>query len=341
MKSVVIALVVASIMLVLTENTQATKFDPLFRVTSVSGECTIMPKGDKTFVPVENGRAYHYGSQIKTGRKSSLIMLLADGNECQVLADADLVMAEDVNDSKLKIIKLKAGRVDIDLDPEFENSGYGLQVETAAAICGAIGTKGSVDVRSDKEMSVTTCGVKEGKFFAKGPEFMIPELDVEDLISIATSVDREFTRIKNLKGSYMINCKNSAGEPQTMEIKINAVVKIWQRRADVGNNLTVTIIFTSADGKVEQAFTYTQRDDRTPDELAQQRNEIRKDIKDALKKLDQRETVVTTTTTTTTTVTTSTTIPSGALNALRTTTGVTTPSYDDPTPPNVTPSGRR
>ena len=343
MKSVTIALVMTATMLALTGSSEATKFDPLFRVTSVQGECTVMPKGDKAFVPVESGKAYHYGSQIKTGRKSSLIVLLADGNECQVLANAELVMAQDVKNAKMKIIKLKAGRVDIDLDPEFENSGYGLQVETAAAICGAIGTKGTVDVRSDKEMSVTTCGVKEGKFYAKGPQFMIPELDVDDLISIATSVDREFTRIKNLKGSYNINCKNSAGEPQTMEVKLNAVVKIWQRRTDIGNNLTVTIIFTSANGKVEQAFTYTLRDERTPSELAHQRNEIREDIKEALKKLDESDTVVTTTTTTTTTVTTSTTIPDGVAITTPSGTTVVVPvgTTVAPTAPNVTPSGRR
>jgi len=96
---------------------------------------------------------------------------------------------------------------------------------------------------------------------------------------------------------------------QTHEIKLNSVVKIWARRADIGNNLTVTIIFTSQDGKVEQAFTYTERDDRSAEEIAKARNEIRKDIKEALKKLDQTDTIVTTTTTTTTSVTTTTTIP--------------------------------
>ena len=309
MKCISRGLVVVIAFIMLSGTAEAVKFDALFRVTAVNGECTVMPKGAKAFVPAESGKAYHYGSEIKTGRKSSLIMLLADGNECQVLANAHLIMAQNVQDPKLKIIKLKAGMVDIDLDPEFEESGYGLQVETAAAICGVIGSKGSVGVRADKEMSVTTLGIKEGKFWCKGSQFKIKEMHAGDLISVAISLDREFTRIKNLKGSYLIDCKNSAGEPQSLEVKLNGIVKIWARRADIGNNLTVTIIFTSPEGKVEQAFTYTHADDRDPKVLAATAREIRKDIKDALAKLDENKTVVTTTTTTTVTVTTSTTIP--------------------------------
>ena len=315
MKCLAKSLIVAVAFMMLAGSAQAVKFDPLFRVTSVNGDCTVKPKGEKTFVAAESDRAYLYGTQIKTGRKSSIIIILADGNECQILANADLTMTQDVKNPKLKIIKLRAGRVDIDLDPEFENSGYGLQVETAAAICGVIGSKGSVDVRSDKDMSVTTLGIKEGKFWCKGSQFKIPIMDADDFISVAISVDREFTRLKNLKGSYTIDCNNSAGEPQTLEVKLNAIVKIWARRADVGNNLTVTIIFTSPEGKVEQAFTYTRPDDRDPKTIAKLTKEIRKDIK---AKLDEvTKTVVTTTTTTTVAATTTTTVP------------------------NVTPSGRR
>lgn len=324
MKRIAATLFSLAVFSVLSGPAYAVKFDPLFRVTSVTGECTVMPKGDTAFVPVQQDKAYHYGSVIKTGRKSSLIIVLADGNECQVLANAELEMQQDTTDPKLKIIKLKEGRVDVNLDPEFEESGYGLHVETAAAICGAIGCKFSNDVRSDNDMSVSTFGVSEGKVKIIGKNFNIPEMDVDDFISVATSLDREFTRIKNLKGSFVINCKNSAGEMQTHEIKLNSIVKLWARRADVGDNVTVTIIFTSPDGKVEQAFTYTERDERSVEEIAKARNEIRKDIKEALKKLDESDTIVTTTTTTTTTVTTTTTIPTNV-----------------PFVPDVTVTGRR
>ena len=310
MKSASKVIVSAICFVILTGFAQAAKFDPLFRITAIQGDCQVQPKGTDAFVPAESGRAYHYGTHIKTGRNSSIIMLLSDGNECQVLANADLVMAEDTKDSKLKIIKLGAGAVDVNLDPDFAEGGYGMQVETAAAICGVIGSRGSVDVRSDNEMTVTTLGVKEGKWYSKGTHFKVSELDTEDIISIATSIDREFTRIKNLKGQYSVDCKNSAGETQTLEIKLNAVVKIWARRTEVGDNVTVTIIFTSPDGKVEQAFTYTEKDLRTPEEVAQSRDEIKEEIRRKLDEIDKSETVITTTTTTTTTVSSSTTIPS-------------------------------
>ncbi len=342
MKSVSIALVAVVCLMIFTGSAQAVKFDPLFRVTAVQGSCNVQPKGKSAFEPAESGKAYHYGSRIKTDRNSSLIILLADGNECQVLANADLIMAEDARDSKLKIIKLSAGTVDVDLDPEFAEDGYGLHVETAAAICGVVGSKGSVDARADKDMSVTTLGVTEGKWFSKGDHFEIKELDAEDIISIATSIDREFTRLKNLKGQCSIDCKNSAGEMQTLEIKLNGVVKIWARSTDVGNNVTVTIIFTSPDGKVEQAFTYTEKDLRTPEEIAQARAEIKDEIRKKLEDIDKRETVVTTTTTTTTTVSSTTTIPAVLIPD---TDGDGDSDVDElvlgTDPDDVTPTGRR
>jgi hypothetical protein len=311
MKSVSVALVAAIALMIVASTAQAVTFDPLFRITSVSGDCQVMPKGEKAFQAVKAGKAYHYGSHVRTGRKSSLIIVLSDGNECQVLADADLVMNQDTKNSKLKIINLKSGTVDINLDPAFEESGYGLQVETAAAICGVIGSVGSVNARSDNKMSVTTLGIKEGKFWcrSKNDHFKVVEMDADDWISVACSVDREFTRIKNIKGSYTINCKDSAGDMQTIDLKLNGIVKIWARRAPVGDNVTVTIIFTSPNGKIEQAFTYTEVDGRTPGEVDEDVQGIRDDIRAQLDDNSLDDTAVTTTTTTTTTVSTSTTIP--------------------------------
>lgn len=307
MRSILLAIISTCLLFAASKDADAVNFDPLFRVTSINGECSIMPKGGSDFIQIESGKAYPYGSHLKTGRKSSLIIVLSDGNECQVLANADLVMTHDATNPKLKIIKLNAGTVDVDLDPEFENSGYGLQVETAAAICGAIGCKFSNDVRADNDMTVSTFAVGEGRVRIIGEDFEVKEMDADDFISVAASFDGEFTRIKNLKGSFLIDVKNSAGEVQSVEIKLNSIVKIWAQTAEAGQKRTVTIIFTSPDGKVEQAFTYTEQNESTQEEETER--EISRDLQRKLDKTDQGGTVVTTTSTTTTSSTTTSTLP--------------------------------
>jgi hypothetical protein len=290
----------------------AGRFDPLFRVQHIQGQCTITAPG-KAAEAAATDRAYPYGSHIKTGRSSSMILILSDGNEVQVLSNADLAMTEDVKDPKIKIIKLNEGKVEVNLEPEF-NKENGLNVETPVAVCGAVACKFSVDSRTEEDLKVILFGCTEGKINLKGDHFAIEEMGPDNLYSLSSSLDREFLRLKVVKGGAIITVKDDAGAPQNIELKVGCLVKIWERRADVGNTRSVTIIITGPDGtKMTHAFNYNQADTRSPDDLRLIAEQIKKDkdsVQDVLNERkneeDDMQPVVTTTTTTTTTVTTTT-----------------------------------
>lgn len=313
MKSKVFLVAVSVFFLIASySSVEAGKFDPLFKVINVVGDCKVSSSEGGSFAAVVENKAYPYGSHIKTGRNSSIIIVLSEGNEVQVLGNADLVMNEDTQDKKLKIIKLNEGQIEVNLEHEFSENN-GLNVETATAICAAIACKFSIDVRTQDDMKVCIFGTKEGKVKLIGKHFTIPELDADDWVTLYSSFDREFLRLKVMKGGLSIELKDSSGNAQVIPLKLNSTIKIWSRRADVGNNVVVTILITSPDGKVEHTFTYTEPDDRTVEDITKQRRQIKKDIDGANALIKAREEaedelipVVTTTTTTTTTVTTTT-----------------------------------
>lgn len=91
------------------------------------------------FELVKLDQEYAYGTLVRTGRRSHLDLELSPGNTVRVMARAELAIAVDARDPKLKILKLIRGTVDVKLDnlPD----GHSLDVETPAAICGAIGTR--------------------------------------------------------------------------------------------------------------------------------------------------------------------------------------------------------
>jgi hypothetical protein len=182
---------------------------------------------------------------------------LSAGNECRVLANADIVVAEDMRDSKLKVVKLNLGRVDVELEDGFEESGDKFQVETPTAICGAIGCKFGADTRSEQEMMISAFPVEKGKVRIFGADFEIPLVEKDDLITVANSHDRTYIRIKNVKGSFDFTYRDSSGNPKTVELKEGSIVKIWRRPSHADVSVVVTILITLPNGTILDSVTYT------------------------------------------------------------------------------------
>jgi hypothetical protein len=221
-------------------------------------------------------------------------------------------MTEDPKNPKLKKVILNEGKVDVDLDREFATNNE-FHVETAAAICGAISCKFSVDVRLEKDMRVSVFGCKDGKVRVFGTHFSIDELDKDDWTTVSSDINMEYVRVKNVKGTFQITVKDSAGQPQPLDLKTGEIAKIWTRPTSIGNNVSISIMIITPDDKVREAFTYTETEKRSPEDMQKLMIKIKDDearIKETGEKWDRDVEFVTTTTTTTTTFTTTTTIAS-------------------------------
>lgn len=241
----------------------AAPFEPLFKVKKITGKCKICLPDAAKFLAAEDGKAYPYGSKIKTGRKSSLVIEFSEGNECRVLANATLAVTEDTKDKKLKTVELDAGKIEVTLEEGFRKNN-GLNVETATAICGAIGCKYNVHAQRKRDLDIVVIVCTEGSINAHGLGFKIPLMKGGNAVSISRSRDKVFTRVKNIKGTFIITITGSDGKPKDVEVIAGSVIKIWQRVSDAGDAIVITILITDPEGKLLESITYTQELDEKP-----------------------------------------------------------------------------
>lgn len=316
---------------------EAVPFDPLFRVVQIEGTCSIQQPGAAELAAAVEGKAYPYGSRLRTGRNSSAIIRFSQGNDCRVLARADLQITKDTSDPKLKIIKLDTGKIEITLDDDFEQSGDGLNVETASAICGAIGCEFSVDARTVHDLKVVVVLIKDGTIRVFGPHFKIPIIGKDQGVTVSSPRDMSFTRIKNVKGTYDIEIIGSDGEPKTVETQAGTVIKIWRRKSDDGKLLIVSILIAGRGGELEQIHTHTEV--ITGDTVGIPHE--KKDQEQGSEGGEYPDWQKITTTTTTTSTTSTTTIPEIDEDRPTTTTTTTTTTSTSTTVPSPTPVGKR
>lgn len=287
---------------------QAGPFEPMFTVLKIEGDCTVSPPDAAEFTTAMEGSTYPYGTKVRTGRSSSAVIRFSEGNECRLLANAMIVVTEDVKDKKLKTIKLSAGKVEVNLEKAFQEHS-GLNIETPAAICGAIECIYSVEAGTDDEADayVGHFATEEGKIRVFGPNYEIPELDAGDNVSISTTRDGMSTRIRCRAGTFQLRVKNADGEPRLIDMKQDMVVKIFRERTADGT-VVVTIMIVLPDGTNSETWSYsdTLGEGEGPVELPQV-EEVEGEPSDTT---GQDDDGWVTTTTTTTSTTTTTTIPS-------------------------------
>ncbi|MDD4871250.1 MAG: FecR domain-containing protein [Kiritimatiellae bacterium] len=235
----------------------AAPFELAFKLTKILGECAVMAPDAKEFAAAVEGQAYPYGSKIKTGRKSSAIIEFSSGNLCRVLASTVLTVTENAKDKKAKTIKLDEGRIGVELEEKFHENNS-LNVETAAAICGAIGCKFTANSTIENDLKVVVFAWEEGKGKITGADFEIPLLEKDDAVSISKAAEKDFIRIKNIKGAFNINLKNSQNEQVSPELKLGYSVKIYREISPNGANILVYTLILTPEGKTDVTYAYSR-----------------------------------------------------------------------------------
>ena len=231
--------------------------DPVFQASGVNGDCRISLPGQDEFLPVEESKAYPYGSHIRTGSRSSLVLTISEGNEVRVLANADLVFNEDSSNVKIKNVQLNDGEVEVELNKAFHDGGNALNVETATAICGAIGSHFRVASRMEQNLRIAIFRVIKGLIRVYGENFEVAEMKADDWLSLLSPSDRSFLRLKTMKGAFNIKVKDQDMNDKNLATKEGTVLKIWQRVIPESNQRIITFVLTSPDGEMLETITVT------------------------------------------------------------------------------------
>jgi hypothetical protein len=229
-------------------------FEPLFQITEITGECSVKRPADKDFEPAIEAKAYPYGTQVRTGARSTAVLVLSKGNTCRVLANALLTMQEGVQDPKLRQVFLSEGEVHVKLREDFHEDGSKFNVETAQAICGAIGCEFRVASQVQDELRVIIVRVIDGEIRVTGIFFNIDSLKSNDSLSLIAPMDNAFVRLKNMKGIYNVRLKEGDSGERSIETKEGMVLKVWQREVPETGELVVSVSITGPDDKLVETI---------------------------------------------------------------------------------------
>ena len=152
-----------------------------FKTLKVTGQCLVKQPGNDDYVDAQNLTSYPFGTTLKTGRNSNMLLEFSEGNTFQLLPRTTLVLNENTRNPKLKVLRLKSGSVSLQLD-DFPKD-HKLEVETPSAICGAVGTRFVVSFddidagAGEKQPGRNSFSCSEGKVHVAS-RFTVDERDI-------------------------------------------------------------------------------------------------------------------------------------------------------------------
>lgn len=200
-----------------------------FTPLETKNKCLIKSETGK-YVPIKIKQSYPFGSVVKTGRNSSMILEFSQGNTFQLLARTKLTITEDVRNPKLKIIKLEKGTINLSLD-HFPKD-HKLQVETPTAVCGAVGTRFVVSFEDEAKTPKT----RENSFSCdRGEIFVSSRFTVKEKPVIGKSFD-----VPSMKaGSAMVAVIHQGQENSYSDITVNRGKLTFEYGGKKSNTFTV------------------------------------------------------------------------------------------------------
>ena len=245
----------------------ADNFNNLFRIMSPRGDCQIQRPGQEAFEPVIKGKAYPYGSLLRCGKESEMIISLSEKDAIALMANSFAAAELDREDGDRRIFSLKQGEIKARLD--VLNTNASVIIDSPVGRCVSMVGNAKLKVLStpgENTFEITagpSCQVR-----LVGPQFVIPELKVGNSISISTLSDNSQTRIRDIAGDYRIfvnkglelNPMPSESEESDILLPVDmsaqSMVKIWREKAPVGGRLIVSVLATGPDGKGRESYAF-------------------------------------------------------------------------------------
>ena len=235
------------------------KLEPAFRIVQIEGECFIRRPGDAAFEPAVDGRAYPFGSRIRTGADATAVLSLAPQNTVRVLANTDLVITEVSTAREHKRLLLDAGEVEVTLTEGFHAGNNRLDVETVSSIVTPRGTRFRVAVQIQEDLLVVIIRCLDGSLQIIGRvfPFQISELGENDWVSMITPADHSFLRMKNLRGEFEVRVPEGDNDIRDIVTATGVTLKIWQEEITDSDDIAVSIAITDSEGRLIETIVAT------------------------------------------------------------------------------------
>lgn len=155
----------------------AEKFDAFTIQQTRGSSCEVKPSGNPDWKTAKEGETYKAGAGGRTGGQSTLTVAFDDDNRFRLLPKTEVVIRVSTRDARFrKVIELSMDKGNVEVDLDAFPKGYQLKVQTPTAVCGAVGTRFSVESKSRQE-NAFRCG--KGTISARSREdgsFDAPEI---------------------------------------------------------------------------------------------------------------------------------------------------------------------
>ena len=246
------------------------KLDDLLVVSSIVGRCEVQkPTVDKP-EDVIVGRAYPLGSVFKS-KDAVLTVTFGEDAGMKVFEGTDFTVSAQSDKPDGRIIQVFSGKINLILPDDLEDDSL-FKVLLPEIVCKNLKGKSEMAFTSstDTEVQFTIRGVT-GRVYVEGLNYSIPQIRAANIVQISNAKDHSFTRITSLSGDYAAELQNGTESPTLFTVSPKALLKIWRKKAPVGERMLVSVLTVSPTGKAKNNFTYAiGRDEIKTGELIQQ-----------------------------------------------------------------------
>ena len=232
----------------------AQPFDVLFRVTEIRGTCQVQKPDAAAFEPAVNGKAYPFGTRVRTGSDSKAVILLSPQDGLQMQSLCSLTVRQPADAETNRLVQVDSGKVVLSVRAGLPEKA--LTVETAVAACDSFVGRGEVQLIREKDALRMDVSTGNGALRVVGPQFTIPKMKGGGAARIVSSLDRSITRIVNAGSEYKVDIDNGTDAPITLDSSTKGTIRIWREHAPVGKKLVVSVFASSPDGKGKENFAY-------------------------------------------------------------------------------------
>jgi hypothetical protein len=217
--------------------------EPLVRLTGIKGACQVKKPEFATFGEAKEGKAYHYGSSFMTGPDSSAVVQFSAGNDCLMQENTRLRVLKAPDDPTIRIIELQKGDIEVTIEETWRETNA-LHIEHGLSICEVQQGRLLAEAQAIDGLRVVSYECKLGTARVFGPHYDIPVLGEGTAVDAANSVDRTFNRLRGVKSRIEVHVRDAEGGEKVVERAPGEVVKIWQSRTPIADEIAVTILIT-------------------------------------------------------------------------------------------------
>lgn len=245
-------------------------FDPLFRITKIQGQVSVLKPGGETSVPALEGQAYPYGTRVlvakahskaKEGQKPEAHLVLSADHQFKLGPGGDLIVDHgEGGDAEKKVLELANGKLRTFITISKVLTGGQSDAEVLAGI-DALTVKTPLGVVCSKlternEISVAHAGRHLTLLFASGgslmelagPQYKIHSIKRNSAVEIFG--DKDFTRLASLGGEFMADVERGVDDIESVSFKNRSIVKIWRTYAEIGGKMAVSVMVVAPDGSI-------------------------------------------------------------------------------------------